>query len=515
MLGAVAPLRRRGGRRRADREARASRSRRSAIGDPTPSARTGSDRSSTSARVRATTRTTSTSCAGRRRACCRGRPPAARRRSRARLLRRSRRSPRRRSTHPLWQRGDVPADPDAASRRAICDEGMRLANDSDSGSPPASTAAPDEVARGSTTTSRPASPTRTARRARPPAPGRATSRSAAGKARARPARRSPRSTTCRSTCASSRRRSWSEAMKNPSHPHGAARPQGARRMLERDSRVVSPSYPRDYPFVMSHGRGAEVWDVDGNRFLDFVAGIAVCATGHCASAGRRRRSRTRPTDSCTSPATTGTRSRSRLGERLAAIARCGEPAMSFFCQSGTEAVEGALKLARYVTGRGRFIGFLGGFHGRTMGSLAFTSSKYTQQKGFFPTMPGVTHVPYPNPVPAAVRGRRPGRGGARLHRARAVQAQRAADAKSPRSWSSRSRARAATWCRRDGFLPGLRALCDRHGILLIFDEVQSGIGRTGQDVRVRALGRRARHPDARQGPGLGPADRRWWSRRRA
>ena len=73
-----------------------------------------------------------------------------------------------------------------------------------------------------------------------------------------------------------------------------------------------------------------------------------------------------------------------------------EPVMSFFAQSGTESVEAALKLARYVTGRGRFLGFLGGFHGRTMGSLSFTSSKYTQQKGFFPTMPGVTHVPYPN-----------------------------------------------------------------------------------------------------------------------
>ena len=85
-----------------------------------------------------------------------------------------------------------------------------------------------------------------------------------------------------------------------------------------------------------------------------------------------------------------------LGEKINALNPMHEPVLSFFCQSGTESVEGALKLARYVTGRPRFIGFLGGFHGRTMGSLAFTSSKYTQQKGFFPTMPGVTHVPYPN-----------------------------------------------------------------------------------------------------------------------
>src|SRR5581483_10655203 len=86
----------------------------------------------------------------------------------------------------------------------------------------------------------------------------------------------------------------------------------------------------------------------------------------------------------------------RLAERINSLNPLGEPAQILICQSGTESVEGALKLARYVTGRPRFIGFLGGFHGRSMGSLAFTASKYTQQAGFFPTMPGVTHVPYPN-----------------------------------------------------------------------------------------------------------------------
>ena len=114
-----------------------------------------------------------------------------------------------------------------------------------------------------------------------------------------------------------------------------------------------------------------------------------------------------------------------LAERLAAVAPMGEPAMSFLCQSGTESVEGAIKLARYVTGRPRFIGFLGGFHGRTMGSLSFTSSKYTQQKGFAPTMPGVTHVPYPNRYRPLFAGAGPGQGGARLH-PHAVRAQRAA-----------------------------------------------------------------------------------------
>ena len=169
----------------------------------------------------------------------------------------------------------------------------------------------------------------------------------------------------------------------------------AEAMLKRDALVVSPSYPRDYPFVISHAKGSEAWDVDGNRFLDFMAGIAVCATGH---------SHPKVVQAITEAAQKFVHISSdywhenqiALGEKIAALNPFGEPAMSFFCQSGTESVEAALKLARNVSGRGRFIGFLGGFHGRTMGSLSFTSSKYTQQKGFFPTMPGVTHVPYPN-----------------------------------------------------------------------------------------------------------------------
>src|ERR1700759_493900 len=169
----------------------------------------------------------------------------------------------------------------------------------------------------------------------------------------------------------------------------------ARAVLARDAEVVSPSYPREHPFVMSHGRGVEVWDVDGNRFLDFAAGIAVCSTGHShpqvVQAIKDAADRFLHISS-----DYWHEGQVALAEKINALAPMGEPVQSFFCQSGTEAVEGALKLARYVTGRSRFIGFLGGFHGRTMGALSFTSSKYTQQKGFFPTMAGVTHVPYPN-----------------------------------------------------------------------------------------------------------------------
>lgn len=251
----------------------------------------------------------------------------------------------------------------------------------------------------------------------------------------------------------------------------------ARALIARDANVISPSYPRDYPFAISHGRGTEVWDVDGNRFLDFAAGIAVCATGHAHP---------QVVDAVKQAAEKFLHISSdywhenmvALAERLAAVAPLGEPVMSFFCQSGTESVEGALKLARYVTGRPRFIGFLGGFHGRTMGALSFTSSKYTQQKGFAPTMPGVTHVPYPNTYRPLFNGSDQGQAVLdylRMLFERNVPANEvAAILVEPIQGEGGYLVPPA------GFLAGLRALCDAHGILLIFDEVQSGIGRTGK-----------------------------------
>jgi 4-aminobutyrate aminotransferase len=266
-------------------------------------------------------------------------------------------------------------------------------------------------------------------------------------------------------------------MKNP-HIRTELPGPKARAIVERDARVVSPSYPRDCPFVMSHGRGVEVWDVDGNRFLDFAAGIAVCSTGHAhphvVAAIKDAADRFLHISS-----DYWHEGQVRLGERLAALAPMDEPAMSFFGQSGTEAVEGALKLARYVTGRPRFIGFLGGFHGRTMGSLAFTSSKYTQQKGFFPTMPGVTLVPYPNPYRPLFAGEDQGRAVLAYIEnvlfAGAVPASEVAAV-----LVEPIQGEGGYLVPPDSFLPGLRQLCDRHSILLIADEVQSGIGRTGR-----------------------------------
>ena len=266
-------------------------------------------------------------------------------------------------------------------------------------------------------------------------------------------------------------------MKNPHIKTELPGPK-ARALLARDAAVVSPSYPRDYPFVMSHGKGAEIWDVDGNRFLDFAAGIAVCSTGHShpsvVAAIKDAAERFLHISS-----DYWHERQILLGERINELAPMKEPVMSFFAQSGTEAVEGALKLARYVTGRPRFIGFLGGFHGRTMGSLSFTSSKYTQQKGFFPTMPGVTHVPYPNNYRPLLAGADQGQAVLRyiedvLFTSNVPPSEVAAILVEP------IQGEGGYLVPPDGFLAGLRALCDRHGILLIFDEVQSGIGRTGK-----------------------------------
>jgi 4-aminobutyrate aminotransferase len=252
----------------------------------------------------------------------------------------------------------------------------------------------------------------------------------------------------------------------------------AQALLARDRAVSSPSYPRDYPFVIARGRGAEVWDVDGNRFLDFAAGIAVCSTGHAHP--RVVQAIKEAADDFLHISSDYWHERmTRLAERINDLSPMGEPVQVLVCQSGTESVEGALKLARYVTGRPRFIGFLGGFHGRTMGSLSFTASKYTQQAGFFPSMPGVTHVPYPNLYRPLFAG--PDQGRAVLEY---IENTLFASNVPPREVAAiliePIQGEGGYLVPPDGFLAGLRALCDRHGILLIFDEVQSGIGRTGK-----------------------------------
>ena len=170
----------------------------------------------------------------------------------------------------------------------------------------------------------------------------------------------------------------------------------AKAIIDRDNTYVSPSYTRDYPFVIARGEGAVVEDVDGNRFLDCAAGIAVNATGHAHPEvvkaivdQAQRYLHMSGTDFYYEPQV-------RLAEDMAAIAPMSGEVKSFFGNSGTEAVEAAVKLAKYHTKRFGVIAFLGSFHGRSMGSLSMTSSRTTQRRGFGPLLPGVYHAPYAN-----------------------------------------------------------------------------------------------------------------------
>src|ERR1700758_4097060 len=251
----------------------------------------------------------------------------------------------------------------------------------------------------------------------------------------------------------------------------------AQALIARDRPVTTPSYPRDYPFVMARGRGAEAWDVDGNRFLDFMSGIGVASTGH-AHPKVVQAIKDAADDFLHISSDYWHERMTRLAERINELSPVGEPAQVLICQSGTESVEGALKLARYVTGQPRFIAFLDAFHGRTMGSLAFTSSKVTQQTGFFPTMPGVTHVPFPNPYRPLFNGADQGK--AVLDYIRMLFERSVPAAEVAAILVEPIQGEGGYLVPPDGFLAGLRALCDQHGILLIFDEVQSGVGRTGK-----------------------------------
>lgn len=259
----------------------------------------------------------------------------------------------------------------------------------------------------------------------------------------------------------------------------------SRKWVKRDIDTLSPSYTRSYGFTIDRGQGAEVWDVDGNRYIDFAAGIAVLSTGyghpHVVEAIKEQVDKylhIGGTDFfCPQPV--------QLAEKLQNIipihnAENPTDKLVYFGNSGTESIEAALKLARYREGRSHIIAFYGGFHGRTMGSLSVTASKATQRGGY-PYIPGgVTHVPYP-----------------------------------ARNMCDDCKDDEGSWCDavgfiekfvfkkvppqevaavivepiqgeggylvpRDDFFPRLREMCDRHGILLIADEVQAGMGRTGK-----------------------------------
>jgi 4-aminobutyrate aminotransferase len=264
-------------------------------------------------------------------------------------------------------------------------------------------------------------------------------------------------------------------------PHIATELPGpkARALIERDEAVASPSLTRAYPLVAESGAGLVVTDVDGNRFLDFAAGIAVCSTGHSHPAVVQAIKD--QADRLIHIAATDFYEPRYLEfmERLAAIAPFAEKARVFLTNSGTEAVEGAIKLARYHTHRPGIIAFEGGFHGRTMGSLSLTNSKVKQRAGFGPLVPMVHHAPFPR-----VRSWREDTGGdgtAELEfLERTIFGRQIAPSDVAAIVIEPIQGEGGYFPAPAAFLKGLRALCDEHGILLIADEIQSGMGRTGR-----------------------------------
>ncbi len=255
----------------------------------------------------------------------------------------------------------------------------------------------------------------------------------------------------------------------------------AQKLIAGDERYTSPSYTRFYPLAVKRGYGAVIEDVDGNLFLDFTAGIAVCATGHCHP--RVVRAIKRQADNLLHMSGTDfyNEPQRALAEKLAQFAPGAAPKRVFFTNSGAEAIEAAIKLARYHTGRQHLIAFEGAFHGRTMGALSLTASKAVQRRGFGPFVPGVMHVEFPNVY------RRP------EHQS-VEQCAREAIENIEQSVFTRTvspdevaaifvepiQGEGGYIVPPPGFLNQLQDLCRRHGILLVADEVQSGMGRTGK-----------------------------------
>jgi 4-aminobutyrate aminotransferase len=252
-------------------------------------------------------------------------------------------------------------------------------------------------------------------------------------------------------------------------------------IVERDQRVMSPSYTRSYPFVMARGRGCRVWDPDGVEFLDFTSGIAVTATGHCHPEVVAAVQRQADEFLHMSGTDFYYEVEVRLAERLTALAPGPGPWQVFLTNSGTESVEACLKLARYATRRHQLIAFSGSFHGRTMGSLSLTGSKAVQRSGFGPFVPGVVHVPYPDPYRPPLGSTPAACGRAVLH---FIEQELFARTLPPEDVAAvfvePMQGEGGYVLPPEDFLPGLRALCDRYDILLVADEVQTGVGRTGR-----------------------------------
>ena len=255
----------------------------------------------------------------------------------------------------------------------------------------------------------------------------------------------------------------------------------AAELIARDAKAMSSSFTRSYPFVMDHGRGCWVTDVDGNRFLDFTAGIAVATTGHShpkvVQAIKDQADRfihMSGTDFYYSPEI-------EMAERLENKILPGTPARVFFTNSGAEAIEGAMKLARYATGRPSYIAFIGAFHGRTFGALSLTASKASQRRRFAPLLSQVFHAPFPTPARGITTDQA-------IERIEELFSTVAPPESVAAVFVEPIQGEGGYLVPPDDFLPRLRELTSRHGILLVADEVQSGMGRTGHLLAIEHWG---------------------------
>src|SRR3982751_2313781 len=263
----------------------------------------------------------------------------------------------------------------------------------------------------------------------------------------------------------------------------------AKALIARDRARVSTSYTRDYPLVIARGTGAVVVDVDGNVFLDCTAGIAVASTGHshpdvvrAITDQAQKFLHMSGTDFYYEPQV-------RLAEELAAIAPMRGGVRSFFGNSGTEATEACIKLSRYTTGRQNIIAFLGGFHGRSMGSLALTASKAIQRRGFGPLMSGVYHAPCPDTYRCPLGSTAESCADACVDY---IEHELFTHLVSPDEVAAivvePVQGEGGYIVAPDAFLQRLRELTTRHGILLVVDEVQSGMGRSGKMFAIEFSG---------------------------
>ena len=272
--------------------------------------------------------------------------------------------------------------------------------------------------------------------------------------------------------------------KRPSIKTALPGPKG-KEVIEADAQFVNPSYPRpSFKLVAERAQGVWVEDVDGNVFLDCNAGVAVCSTGHCHPevVNAIQRQAEQLIHMC------GTdyyyRHMPALAKKLDEIVPVPSPTRTHFANSGTEAVETALKLAMHATGREKFIAFFNSFHGRTLGSLSLTSSKTAQRLGFKRQALDVVHVPYPNEFRNPFRAEDCGDGGAGQGALNWIEERLFKTTTPPEEVAAiiveAVQGEGGYVPAPTNFLQGLRRICDQHGILLVVDEVQSGMGRTGK-----------------------------------